>query len=351
MLSNSLRRATRTLPSARLFHASAITAAQTAPGKDPRQSQGTASQAGNRHSQDPHNQAARGGQRVASGEQSSGPHDAASRTVNESADRSGLSGNQEGVGFADQVGSASSTANKGTASGEGKGREEEATPEGLAATIKSKLGLGSSSGGAKQTRPFHTSVMRATASTVGQAPDASRVPKERTNGDQNPHLKHKSTQASPDKGKGNAGENPTLPSHQFDKNSSSGSQQKRAFSMSARRLEDQKHTAESYFKDVDTSPPASSKTHQVDGSGTGSQIRRPNEPMTGEFSRAGPESKEYETTTKNGQYDTPPDHGAESEQKGRYGNMSELDGSKSVSNKDEGPEGASKGGRKPEGRS
>lgn len=319
MLSSSLRRATRTLPSStRLFHASSVTAAHTAPGKDPRLSQGTVSQSGNRHSQDTHDQAARGGQRVASGEQSSGPHDAASRKGNQSADHSELSGNQEGVGFADQVGSASSTANKSPAAGEGKGREEDAASEGLAATIKSKLGLGSSSGGAKQTRAFHTSAAGAAASTVGQAPDASREPKERTNADQNPHLKHKpasSAQASPDKGKGNAGENPTLPSYQvrgrvrrisscnvltvlqFDKKSSSGSQQKRAFSMSARRLEDKKHTADSYFKDVDNTPPASSKTHQVDGSGTGSQIRRPNEPMTGEFSRAGPESKEYETVS------------------------------------------------------
>lgn len=217
MLSSSLRRATRTLPSStRLFHASSAAAAQTAPGKDPRLSQGTVSHAGNRHSQDTHDQAARSGQRVASGEQSSGPHDAASRTSSQSADHSELSGNQEGVGFADQVGSASSTANK-SAAGEGKGREEDATPEGLAATIKSKLGLGSSGGGAKQTRAFHTSAARATASTVGQALDASREPKERTNADQNPHLKHKpasSAQASPDKGKGNAGENPTLPSHQ-----------------------------------------------------------------------------------------------------------------------------------------
>ncbi|KAL1940048.1 hypothetical protein VTO73DRAFT_9383 [Trametes versicolor] len=359
MLSNSLRRATRTLPSStRLFHASSVTAAQTPPGKDPRLSQGTVSQAGNRHSQDTHDQAARGGQRVASGEQSSGPHDAASRTGSQSADHSELSGNQEGVGFADQVGSASSTANKSAGAGEGKGREEDAMPEGLAATIKSKLGLGSSSGGAKQTRAFHTAAARAVASTISQAPEASREPKERTNADQNSHLKHKpasSAQASPDKGKGNAGENPTLPSHQFDKKPSSASQQKRTFSTSARRLEDKKHTADSYFKDVDNTPPASSKTHQVDGSGTGSQIRRPNEPMTGEFSRAGPESKEYATTTKNGQYDTPPEKGAGSEQKGRYGNMAELDGSQStdkgVSNKDEGPEGASKGGRKPEGRS
>lgn len=242
MLANSLRRATRTLPSsARLLHSTPTVFAQAAPGKDPQLSQGSVGQAGNSHPQDVHNQAARSGQQVASGKQSSGPHDAASRTGGQQADRSGLSGNQEGVGFADQVGSASATGNKGSTgalAGEGKGGAEESTPPGLVASIKSKLGLGTTSGEVKQNRgggvgvtgtgalPFekkpgegrkayHTSAVRAAEPTVGQAPEASRQPKESTNADQNAHLKHKpagSTKA--DKGRGNAGENPTLPSHQ-----------------------------------------------------------------------------------------------------------------------------------------
>ncbi|KAI0329623.1 hypothetical protein GY45DRAFT_1279411 [Cubamyces sp. BRFM 1775] len=382
MLTYSLRRATRTLPTpSRLLHASAVNASKTPPGKDPRLSQGTVSQEGHRHPKDVHDQAARSGQDVAQGKQSAGPYDAASRTGDQKTDRSGLSGNQEGVGFAEQVGSATGTGKKGHPSaseGEGMGGQEESTPPGFIASVKSKLGLGTSTGEAKQNRgggvgvtgtgalpfekkpeegrrPFHTSARRDADPTVGQAPEASRQPKESTNADQNPHLKHKSAESakrSPDQGKGNAGENPTLPSHQFDKKHTPD--QRRGFSTSARRLES-KHTAESYFKDVDNSPPASQKTHQVDSSATGSQVQRPNEPMTGQFSRAGPDTKEYETVTHDGQYDVPPDHGPEKDEKLRYGNIPGLDGSQStdkgVSKPGEGPEGASKGGRKPEGRS
>ncbi|KAI8989855.1 hypothetical protein BD414DRAFT_485351 [Trametes punicea] len=386
MLHTSLRRATRTLPAySRFLHATSVAAAQTPPGKDPRLSQGTVSQGGHQHPSDVHDQAARSGQRVAQGEQSAGPYDAASRTGGQKTDRSGLSGNKEGVGFAEQVGSATGTGNKGEAaasSGEGKGGEEESTPPGFVASLKSKLGLGTTSEEVKQNRgggvgvtgtgalpfekkpgegrrPFHTSAVRPADPTVGQAPEASRQPKERTNAEQNPHLQHKpadTANAFPDQGKGNAGENPRLPSHQFDdKKSSTGSQQRRAFSTSARRLEENKHTAESYFKDVDHSPPSSQKTHQVDSSATGSQVIRPNEPSTGQYSRAGPETKEYQTVTHDGQYDVPPDQGPEKDQKLRYGNVPGLDGSQStdkgVSKPGEGPEGTSKGGRKPEGRS
>ncbi|KAI0774707.1 hypothetical protein BD413DRAFT_603329 [Trametes elegans] len=381
MLSNTLRRATRTLPpsSSRLLHATPApaTAAQSQPGSDPRLSQGSVSQEGHHHPRDTHDQAARSGQQVREGARPSGPYDAASRTGDQKTDRSGLSGNQEGVGFAEQVGSASSSGKErgpGASPGEGKGGEEESTPPGLFASVKSALGLETSSGEVKQNRgggvgvtgtgalpfekkpgegrrPFHTSAIRTAEPTVGQAPEASRQPKEQTNAEQNPHLKHKhaDASASPDKGKGNAGPNPTLPSHQFGIGS-----QKRAFSTSTRRPEE-KHTADSYFKDVDHTPPSSEKTHQVDSSATGSQVQRPNEPMTGQFSRAGPDSKEYQTVTKDGQYDLPPDQGPEKDEKMRYGNVPELDSAhstdKGVSKPDEGPEGASKGGRKPERRS
>ncbi|KAI0650882.1 hypothetical protein C8Q79DRAFT_900710 [Trametes meyenii] len=362
MLTHSLRRATRTLPvSSRLLHASSISGAQAAPpGKDPRLSQGNVGQQGHRHPSDVHDQAARGGQKVRRGDQSSGPYDAASRTGGQKTDRSGLSGNQEGVGFAEQVGSASSAgkrdASASESADEGKGGQEEAAPPGFVASVKSALGLETSAEEVNQNGAFHSSAVRGAECTVGQAPEASRQPKELTNAEQNEHLVHKTAVASKDKGKGNAGENPKLPSHQFDeKSKSSGSQQRRAFSTSARRLEDPKHTAESYFKDVDDSPPASTKTHQVDGSGTGSPVQRPNEPMTGEFSRAGPGTKEYQTVSHDGQYDLPPDEGPEKDQKMRYGNVPQLDSSQStqkgVSKPGEGPEGAAKGGRKPEGRS
>jgi hypothetical protein len=55
-----------------------------------------------------------------------------------------------------------------------------------------------------------------------------------------------------------------------------------------------KHTSESYFKDIDNTEPVNPKVHQVDSSGA--PIARGNEqPTTGQFSRSGPDSTEYET--------------------------------------------------------
>ncbi|RPD67421.1 hypothetical protein L227DRAFT_538555 [Lentinus tigrinus ALCF2SS1-6] len=357
MFANTLR-AARALPaSSRLIHASSLVAAAQAPGKDPRLSQGTSNKPGNRHPGDPHDQAARQGQGIGKGQHPSTPYDAAAPKRDMKTDRSGFSGNQEGVGFAEQVGSASPSGNKSEpgrpSPGEGKGGQEESTPPGLFASIKSKLGMSTSSEEPQEgRRPFHTSAVRLSEPTRGQAPEASRQPKEQTHSEQNPHLKHKPDQASPDKGKGNAAEDPKLPSHQMAKKSGTG-QQQRSFSTSARRHEDSKHTAESYFKDVDSSPPPS-KTHQVDGSGTGPDVQRPNEPLTGQWSRAGAQTKEYETTSKSDTYDTKPSSGPEKDQKLRYGNIPGYSASHStdeaVSKPGEGPEGASKEGRKPEGR-
>ena len=75
-----------------------------------------------------------------------------------------------------------------------------------------------------------------------------------------------------------------------------GPKQTRRFSTSARRLAPN-HTAETYFKDVDETPPASQRTHQVDSSATGSDVQRPDEPLTGEWSRAGAMTKEYQTVS------------------------------------------------------
>ncbi|PCH40727.1 hypothetical protein WOLCODRAFT_162489, partial [Wolfiporia cocos MD-104 SS10] len=185
-------------------------------------------------------------------------------------------------------------------------------------------------------RTLHTSAVAWQAEpTKGQAPEASRNPKDR---------------------KDNAAEEPSLPSHQFgDKPASSSSQQRRTLHTSARRLEETKHTAESYYKDVDDSPPENSKTHQVDPSGTGAHVVRPNEPVTGDFSRAGPQTKEYATQLNREEpYDTPPSKGPEHDQKLRYGGTGgtgKHSGGEPTSEPGEGPEGASAGGRKPEGRS
>lgn len=166
------------------------------------------------------------------------PMDAASPETGKQASRGGLSGNKEGVGFADQVGSQTASGSNMSGknlgkpeSGEGFSGKENITPPSFADAVKNKLGLGTSAGEDKQNRgggkgvtgtgtfpnarSMHTSAVRMLpARTQGQAPDASRRPKERTEGDQNAHLKHKKDNTAPDSGKGNAGKDPKLPSHQ-----------------------------------------------------------------------------------------------------------------------------------------
>ena len=78
---------------------------------------------------------------------------------------------------------------------------------------------------------------------------------------------------------------------------------KRGFHTSARALAGQsgtEHTADSYFKDIDESQPTNSKVHQVDSSNdSGAPVAHANEkPATGNFSRAGPHTQEYETVSR-----------------------------------------------------
>ena len=162
------------------------------------------------------------------------PVDAASPETGKKASHDHI-GNKEGVGFAEQVGSAS-TAFGGQhqpESHEGRSGREDITPPSAADAIKSKLGFKTTSGEAKQNRgggvgvtgtgnvtvdrgkrTFHSSATaRMPDQTKGQAPEASRQPKDNTRGDQNGHLKHKAASSQPDSGKGNAAEEPHLPSH------------------------------------------------------------------------------------------------------------------------------------------
>lgn len=166
------------------------------------------------------------------------PSDAASPQTGKQASRDGLSGNKEKIGFADQVGSQSDSGRKdsggslkGQKSEEGHTGEEGITPPSFVDVVKKKMGLGTTSGEDKQNRgggkgvtgtgtfgfdtgkrTLHTSAVWMIAGTRGQAPEASRQPHDVTNGDQNAHLKHKDTNSGPDTRKGNAGENPSLPS-------------------------------------------------------------------------------------------------------------------------------------------
>lgn len=113
----------------------------------------------------------------------------------------------------------------------------------------------------------------------------------------------------------------------------------------------------------------------MDSSAAGAPVQRANEPQTGDFTKRGPATKDYETVSfrdtsfcdwltdvasqvskQRQPYDTPPSAGAEKDQKLRYGGTPGVDSEKSpggagLSSLNEGPQGASKGGRKPEGRS
>jgi hypothetical protein len=56
--------------------------------------------------------------------------------------------------------------------------------------------------------------------------------------------------------------------------------------------EDTTHTPDSYSKDVDVTPPPDPTTHRVDAASEA--VQRPHEPPSGEYSRAGTKTKEFE---------------------------------------------------------
>jgi hypothetical protein len=108
------------------------------------------------------------------------------------------------------------------------------------------------------------------------------------------------------------------------------------------------HSAESYFKEVDSSPPADSSTYQVDASSDA--VQRPHTPPSGKYSQAGVGSEEYSLVDKETPYD-PPSQG-DASKKLRYGGKDQLPSEKGreTSRSNESPKGASAAGRKPEGR-
>jgi hypothetical protein len=109
------------------------------------------------------------------------------------------------------------------------------------------------------------------------------------------------------------------------------------------KVSDQDHSAESYFKEVDSSPPADSSTYQVDTSSD--VVQRPHTPPSGKYSQAGVGSEEYSTVDKETPYD-PPSQG-DASKKLRYGGKNQ---GREASRSNEGPNEASAAGRKPEGR-
>jgi len=135
--------------------------------KDPRLSQGHITDHTQQHPQDTYSQAARSGfaaRDSSSTSNSDAPLDAASPTGGKKAPANNT-GNKEGIGFAEQVGSASATAKTGAGAdvkgrGDGhrpseagiSGKQEEAKPPGLFATIKQVLGIRTSTDDVKQNR-------------------------------------------------------------------------------------------------------------------------------------------------------------------------------------------------------
>ncbi|SRR5229473_2829577 len=62
------------------------------------------------------------------------------------------------------------------------------------------------------------------------------------------------------------------------------------------KVSDHDHSAESYTKEVDSSPPADSSTYQVDASSDA--VQRPHKPPSGKYSQAGVGSEEYRMVDK-----------------------------------------------------
>lgn len=123
----------------------------------------------------------------------------------------------------------------------------------------------------------------------------------------------------------------------------------RAFTRTTFALADQEssnngHSAESYFKDVDSTPPSDSTVHRVDSSSDA--VQRPYEPPSGQYSQAGVQTEEYRSTDKT--YDTP----GGGENKARYGATTPYEEDPNMKNgkPEEGPAQGSAGGRKPEGK-
>jgi hypothetical protein len=206
MLSSTSVRALRAaIPSGRRLLHSTVTRSGSSPaGQDPQLSQGNVNRSDqNRSPQDVQSQAAESGFKAKQNRSS----DAAIGSV-KGASRSG-SGNPEGVGMKDQVGSAS-TSDRGDATGTKVG-EEAASAPGYIGKAKQALGIEKDRDVKRDDRrAYHTSaVLRAGVRRAD--PATSRVPHDDTVGTQNEHLRYKKGD-KPDTGKGNAGAEPALPS-------------------------------------------------------------------------------------------------------------------------------------------
>ncbi|KAG6815960.1 hypothetical protein H0H87_009873 [Tephrocybe sp. NHM501043] len=105
-----------------------------------------------------------------------------------------------------------------------------------------------------------------------------------------------------------------------------------------------KHTSDSYNRDdIDPTPPNDTSVYRVDS--TSEKVQKPHEAPSGEWSRAGVKTSEYQSASKTEPYAAPG-------QDLRYGGKESYvkDKGPETSKPDEGPNGKASGGRKPEGR-
>lgn len=105
--------------------------------------------------------------------------------------------------------------------------------------------------------------------------------------------------------------------------------------------ESDKHTSDSYAKDVDDTPPSDNTVHRIDPDSD--RFQKPHEPPSGQWSRAGVQTDEYRHVEGEKQPYT-----AKGVDQGRYGsrmNWTEDKGPE-TSGGDEGPDAKSSQGRK-----
>lgn len=103
----------------------------------------------------------------------------------------------------------------------------------------------------------------------------------------------------------------------------------------------QKHSTDVYNKDVDTTPPEDSTTYFVDPE---ADVQKSDAPASGEWSRAATLTSEFENVDTTSQPYAAPGQSQQHENV----NVSAKDKGPETSGPDEGPEGKSSGGRKPE---
>ncbi|KDR77940.1 hypothetical protein GALMADRAFT_154983 [Galerina marginata CBS 339.88] len=105
-------------------------------------------------------------------------------------------------------------------------------------------------------------------------------------------------------------------------------------------LQSDKHTSDSYSKDVDSEPPSDATVHRVDPDSD--RVQKPHEPPSGEWSRAGVQTEEYRHVEGKKEPYTP-----KGGDKGEYGARESWakDKGPETSGREDGPEGKSSGGR------